>query len=70
MAATLGVPPPLVPQQVALKAYAESARADVAQPGATRMVVVTCPTCAWQCQAAIPATFSGVSSIQCPNCSS
>ena len=68
--ATLGVPPPLVPPQTALKAYAESARADVAQPGATRMVVVTCPTCAWQCQAAIPATFSGVSSIQCPNCSS
>ena len=47
--------------------YAEPAQAN---PGGTRMVLVACPTCSWQCQAGFPAAIGGVYTIQCPNCSS
>ena len=39
-------------------------------PGGTRMVLVTCPSCSWQCQAGFPAAVGGVYTIQCPSCSS
>ena len=39
-------------------------------PGGTRMVLVACPSCSWQCQAGFPAAIGGVYTIQCPNCSS
>eukprot|EP00320_Phaeocystis_rex_P009039 CAMPEP_0119063624 /NCGR_PEP_ID=MMETSP1178-20130426/6906_1 /TAXON_ID=33656 /ORGANISM="unid sp, Strain CCMP2000" /LENGTH=691 /DNA_ID=CAMNT_0007044997 /DNA_START=21 /DNA_END=2096 /DNA_ORIENTATION=+ len=52
-----------------LQAYGEGGKADVAPMAATRVVVVACPTCGWQSQFGIPATLTGVSSTQCPNCS-
>ena len=57
-----------VPQQLN-GVYADAAQANVA-PGGTRMVLVACPTCSWQCQAGFPANLGGVYTIQCPNCSS